>query len=135
VLAVVLAVQVWFGTYSVLDVGKPGVPPLTTLQARWLHLIHAVPAYAKRWQYLRFVKQPAKKLPPDPPLIVFDAQGLDRLSESDVAAYEAWFHAIGEPCSAAYTPSRKMYVGETSAACSPDQLLPPVPGESSVLKP
>jgi hypothetical protein len=135
VLAVVLAVQVWFGTYSVLDVGKPGAPPLTTLQARWLHLIHAVPAYAKRWQYLRFVKQPAKKLPPDPPLIVFDAQGLDRLSESDVAAYEAWFHVIGEPRSAAYTPSRKMYVGETSAACSPDQLLPPVPGESSVLKP
>jgi hypothetical protein len=135
VLAVLLAVHVWFGTYSVLDVGKPGVPPPTTLQARWLHLIHAVPAYKRRWSYLRFVKQPEPKLPSDPPLVVFDAQRIDRLSESDVAAYEAWFHVIGEPCSATYSPSRKIYVGETSAACSPDQLLPPVPGEASVLKP
>jgi hypothetical protein len=134
VLAVVLAVHIWFGTYSVLDVGKPGVPQLTTLQARWLHLIHAVPAYRKKWQYLRFVKQPPNKYPLVPPLVVFDAQGSDDFSESDIAATEAWFHVIGEPCKATYSPSRKMYVGETSAACSPDQLLPPVPGESSVLK-
>jgi hypothetical protein len=125
----------WFGTYSVLDVGKPGVPQLTALQARWLHLIRAVPAYAKRWQYSRFAKQPPNKYPSVPPLVVFDAQGLDRLSENDVAAYEAWFHVIGEPCYATYTPSRKMYVGQTSAACSADQLLPLVPGESSVLRP
>lgn len=134
-LAVLLAVHVWFGTYSVLDVGKPGVPQLTTLQARWLHLIHAVPAYAKRWQYMRFVKQPRNKYLSVPPLVVFDAQALDRLSESNVAAYEAWFHVIGEPCSATYVPSRDLYVGQTSAACSSDQLLPSVPGESGVLKP
>jgi hypothetical protein len=137
VLAVLLAVHVWFGTYSVVDVGKPGVPQLTKLQARWLHLIHAVPAYAKRWQYLRFVRQPEKNLPSDPPLVVLDAQGTDRLSESDVAATEAWFHVIGEPCNATYSPARRIYVGETSAVCQPylSQLEPPVPGESSVLKP
>lgn len=133
-LALVLAVHVWFGTYSVLDVGQPGVPKLTTLQARWLHLVHAVPAYAKWWQHLRFVKQSPNKYPSLPPLLVFDAQGLDRLSEGDAAAYEAWFHVIGEPCYATYTPSRKIYVGQTSAACSAE-LLPPVPGESNVLKP
>jgi hypothetical protein len=135
VLAVLLAVHVWFGTYSVLDVGKPKVPQLTTLQARWLHLIYAVPAYRQRWSYLRFVKQPPPRDTSDPPLVVFDAQGIDRKSESDPIAAMAWFHVIGEPCNATYSPASRMYVGETSAACSPDQLLPPVPGESSVLKP
>jgi hypothetical protein len=134
VLAVVLAVHVWFGTYSVLDVGEPGVPQLTTLQARWLHLIHAVPAYTKRWQYLRFVKQPAKKLPSDPPLVVFDAQGTDRLSESEVVG--ARFHVIGEPYNAMYDMEMRNYIGSTSAVCQPYiiQQEPPVPGESSVLK-
>lgn len=125
----------WFGTYSVLDVGKPGVPQLTTLQARWLHLIHAVPAYAKRWEYLRFVKQP-NNYPSVPPLVVFDAQGLDRLSQRDVGP-GARFHVIGEPCSAMYQPEIKDYIGTTSASCQPYLIErePPVPGESSVAKP
>jgi hypothetical protein len=135
-LAVLLAVHVWFGTYSVLDVGKTGVPQLTTLQARWLHLIHAVPTYRKRWSYMRFVKQPSPKLPSDPPLVVFDAQGIDRENEHDLAAAPSpWFHVIGEPCNFTYSPQSRSYVAETSAACSPEQLLPQVPGESSVLKP
>lgn len=135
-LALLLAVHVWFGTYSVSDVGKPGVPQLTTLQARWLHLIYAVPTYRKRWSYLRFVKQPPPHDPSDPPLAVFDAQGTNRLGETDPVAAMGVFHVIGLPCNAMYSPSRKMYVGETSAVCSPDvmQREPPVPGESSVLR-
>jgi hypothetical protein len=137
VLAVVLAVQLWFGTYSVLDVGKPGVPQLTRLQARWLHLIHAVPEYKKRWSYLRFTKQPGNNYPSVPPLVVFDAQGFDQVIKTDVGGAPPSFHVIGEPCNAMYVPQTRMYHGETSAVCSPDiiQREPPVPGESSVLKP
>jgi hypothetical protein len=137
VLAVLLGVHVWFGTYSVLDVGKPGVPQLTTLQARWLHLIYAVPTYRKRWSYLRFAKQPPPHDPSDPPLAVFDAQGLDRLIKTDVGGVPPSFHVIGEPCNAMYVPQTRMYHGETSVVCEPEAIKrePPVPGESSVLKP
>jgi hypothetical protein len=137
VVAVLLAVHVWFGTYSVLDVGKPGVPQLTTLQARWLHLIHAVPEYKKRWSYFRFTKQPENNYPSVPPLVVFDAQGLDRLIKTDVAGVPPSFHAIGEPCNAMYSPQMRTYVGDTSVVCEPDaiKLEPPVPGESGVLNP
>jgi hypothetical protein len=136
-LAVLLAVHVWFGTYSVLDVEKPGVPHLTSSQARWLHLVHAVPAYQQRWKYLRFVSQPSPGIASYPPLVVFDAQGLDQLSERDVAAAEARFHVVGEPCNAMYQPGIRDYIGTTSASCQPYVIdrEPPVPGESSVLRP
>jgi hypothetical protein len=137
VLTFVLAVHVWFGTYSVLDVGKPGIPQLSTIQTRWLHLIHAVPEYRKRWSYLRFTRQPENNYPSVPPLIVFDALGLDRVIKTDVGGAFPSFHVIGEPCNAMYSPQMRMYHGETSAVCQPYiiKLEPPVPGESSVSKP
>jgi hypothetical protein len=84
---------------------------------------------------MRFVKQPLKNYPSAPPLVVFDAQGTDRLSERDVVG--ARFHVIGEPCSAMYDMEMRNYIGTTEASCQPYiiKLEPPVPGESSVLKP
>jgi hypothetical protein len=84
------------------------------------------------------VKQPENNypsLPPVPPLVVFDAQGTDRIIGSDVMG--ARFHVIGEPCSAMYDMEMRNYIGSTSAVCQPYiiQQEPPVPGESSVLKP
>lgn len=131
--AVLLAVNVWFGTYSVLDVGKPGVPALTSSQQRWLHLIHSTKAYAARWPHLRFAPQPPpthSTAPKQPPLIVFDPLEWTG-SPSDPGAN---FHVIGEPCNAYYAPVSRSYIGPSDSACSNDHTPAPVADEARFLQ-
>lgn len=124
-----LAVQVWFGTYSVRDVGKRGVPLLTTREQVWLDLIRKTPAYAKRWSHLRFTKQIAPDTPRATPLIVFDALSWT----AKFTGYTA-FHVIGEPCNAFYSPTWSQMIGTTEATGCPKYAFPEVLGKNSILK-
>jgi hypothetical protein len=124
----VLAVQIWFGTYSVLDVDKPGVPKLTSIQLRWLGLIRKAPGYQKRWPYLRFTLQPAHlHLKGATPLVVFDADDWNPKH-----AGFGLFHVIGEPCNAAWSPDRHSYVGPSEASCLGPPHYAPVPGQQTL---
>ena len=129
-LAIVLAVQVWFGTYSVLDVGKPGVPHLTARQAHWLDLIRKSPGYSKRWPHLRFTRQMPSLYRSVPPLIVFD---VDEWTPAIIGLSP--FHVIGEDCNAYYEIRDRGYYGPSSASCEGPPHFPAVPGEESVLGP
>jgi hypothetical protein len=133
-LAVILAIHVWFGTYSVLDVGEPGVPQLSTLQMRWLHPHPCSSRISASVALLALCQTATVEVPVGSSVGRIRAQEIDRKSETDVNAAYSWFSRNWrELCSATYSPARRMYVGETCAACSPDQILPSVPGESSVL--
>ncbi len=129
-LSVVLAVQVWFGTYSVLDAGKPGTPVLTSRQRRWLESIRATSAYAKRWNHLRFTEQIAPDSPNATPLIVFDVQDWTPKFTGATA-----FHVIGEPCNAFYSPTVGRMVSTTEATGCPKYQFPPVHEEESAPRP
>jgi hypothetical protein len=121
---VLLAVQMWYHTYSVLDAGKSGVPHLTASETHWLHLVHVAPGYVDRWKYLRFVDPAAApRLDSAPPLIVYDPDGWTPDIQGSVL-----FHVIGQACNAFYSPPTYQYIGPSSASCSVRPGFPPVPG-------
>jgi hypothetical protein len=124
-----LAVQMWYGTFSVLDAGKPGTPTLTPIQQYWLHLIHKAPGYAPHWAHLRFAEQVPTRLPRPTPLIVFDPG--DWTPASHVSGLR--FHVIGEPCNAYYSPQDKQYLPVSESSCVNRSTPAPVPGEEDVL--
>lgn len=125
--AIIVALQAWFGTYSVLDVDKPGVPKLTFTQAHWLGLIRKAPGYQKRWPYLRFTFQPPHlHLKGATPLVVFDPDGWTPKFVGGL------FHVIGEPCNAAWSPETQSYMGPSESACLGGIHYPPVPGQRTL---
>jgi hypothetical protein len=89
-----------YGTYSVLDIGKGGIPQLTAHQRAWLQLIHDDPTYRSRWRHLRFAPRVAED---HLPVVVFDA---DPETQGHVfsLAYDQ-FLIIGDACNAAFDPS------------------------------
>lgn len=95
-------------TYSVLDVGKAGVPRLSRAELNWLHRIRGTPAYAMRWKHLRFV---TGLHPRGLPLIVFDDEGQ--------AAYGlgGLYAIIGIPCGGIYDPTEGMVEAMPMSAC------------------
>jgi hypothetical protein len=118
----------WYNTYSVFDIGKPGVPKLTPRQRAWLELVHGASAYKSRWQTLHFA------LPSEPPyphhatpLIVFDAYDW----KPGTTPLGMRFQVIGSPCTVWYGIEQDDYVATTEASCS--QTPPPVPGEKRLL--
>jgi hypothetical protein len=126
---ILLTVQVWLGTYSVLDVGKPSVPTLAPREQAWLQLIREAPNYKARWPHLRFTQQVSTALPfsERTPLIVFDPGDWTPAFKGFAA-----FHVIGEPCNAYYSPPKHAYVGPPGVDCSHSP-WPLVPGESKLL--
>jgi hypothetical protein len=122
VVAVLLGVQIWFHTYSVLDVGRTGVPALTVAQSHWLHRVHDAPGYQKRWKSLRFVDPAAApRLGAAPPLIVFDPDGWTPALNAP-----GMFHVIGQACDAFYSITGYQYVAPSSASCETKPGFPPV---------
>lgn len=134
-LPIVLAINVWYGTYSVLDVGKPGVPRLTSTQREWLHLIHRAPFYSKRWEHLRFRLRKFRAYKPGEivtPLIVIDLRGWYPGKKG--ALRDPSVHIIGEPCNAWYRLVERAPTAPSSASCDPaNGAWPVIPGESQVL--
>ncbi len=134
-LPLVLAVHIWYGTYSVLDVGKPGTPHVTTMQLRWLHLIHRTPYYAKRWSNLRFALRKFRTYRSGEivtPLIVIDVRGWYPGPQG--MSSDPSFHIIGEPCNAWYRLLEHTEIAPSSASCdSANGPWPIIPGENSVL--
>ncbi|HMD02170.1 MAG TPA: hypothetical protein VKG44_04310 [Candidatus Baltobacteraceae bacterium] len=105
-------------TYSVLDLGKAGVPVLVPAQLAWLKRIHATPAYASQWKHLRFVARTTYdgKLP----LIVFDARGEAEIGLPGV------YHVIGEPCTLYYHPdedTEQTLPGDSTCRSTPAPVL------------
>lgn len=134
-IALALAVSVWYGTYSVIDAGKAGAPKLTAIEYKWLDLIRRTPAYSRRWGHLRFKRREFAMYQPGQivtPLIVIDIG--DWRPGMKGAVRDPQFHVIGEPCSAWYALVEGRYTGTTSASCEgPNSAWPPIPGENVVL--
>ena len=141
-ISALLAVQVWFGSYSVSDIGKAGVPALSSRQKAWIGAVRCTPAYARRWGNLRFLPAPIAGIfdgfgPAPPreikltvPLVVFDTNGW-------TPAFKAYgyFHIIGEDCRTQFNLVTHSLIGPVNGACQPNgnnrQDLPaPVIGES-----
>ncbi len=102
-----------YKTYSVLDIGKPGVPRLTPGQMAWLERIHCTPTYGKIWSHLRFSTLPAYNVP----LIVYDGK--------DFGLVGAGAHVIGAPCDEYFEPFRLgLYPAPADAACESPTPLP-----------
>ncbi len=134
------SIRTWDGTYSVLDVGKPGVPHLSSRQQAWLGLIRRSPGYAARWKYLRFTvrlitvngTQGGRLLPLKVPLVVFYARGWTPA----FAHYDAPFHIIGEPCRFDFDPVTDGATADVIEACAKDggwPTPPPILGERRFL--
>jgi hypothetical protein len=85
-----------YKTYSVLEIGKAGVPRLTRVQLDWMNRIHCTPAYAKAWRHLRFATIVNYAVTP---LTVYD--GRDVLLDLPSGA-----HVIGAPCDYVFDPFR-----------------------------
>ena len=130
---VLLAAQLWYGTYSVLDASAANVlPRLTHKQQAWLTLIHRAPAYRWRWDRLRFIA-------PDQiigggeglkvPLIVFDTQvAPNRLGR----IFSVPLHVIGEPCTIDYLAASYRITAQEPGMCG-HYKLPTVPGEAKII--
>ena len=84
-----------FGTYSVLDLGKPLIPKLTRAQARWLRRIEESRKYRSRRRHLRFSMLSA----PIVPLIVYDDLG-----DGNSTFAGRSYHVIGGPCRELFVP-------------------------------
>lgn len=112
-------------TYSVLDVGKPGVPLLTRLQKAWLALIKRAPGYRKIWKTLRFLPMNDDKLP----LTALDPGP----SWKDGGAWQG-FHIIGDDCNAyIILDPRDGPRIQPFTECGPQDMRPAVPGEKALL--
>jgi hypothetical protein len=86
--------------YRVSDLGKPGIPALSSGQRDWLRKIERTPYYKQRLPTLWFVPQPAGGKN-EPPLIVFDAHSTSRAAvESNHVSRGFW--VIGERCNVVY---------------------------------
>jgi hypothetical protein len=100
----------WYATFAVTDIGKPGVPALTPRERRWLKMIASVPAYGKRWAFLRFATARGYARPP---LVVFDAGDWFPEYRGIIG-----FHIIGEPCNTWFDPRADALRPTTEAACT-----------------
>lgn len=86
--------------YRVIDLGKPGIPTLSSAQRDWLMKIERTPYYKQRLATLWFVPQPTGDKN-GPPLIVFDAHSTSRAAiESNHVSSGFW--VIGEHCNVVY---------------------------------
>jgi hypothetical protein len=93
-----------YDTYLVLDVGRPGTPPLNARQSAWLGLIHADPAYRGIWKRLRWTLVAVRDQ--RTPLIVFDFDPNYYTNGPYNLEYDE-FPIIGESCNLAFNPSER----------------------------
>jgi hypothetical protein len=109
-------------TYSVLDVGKRGIPKLGEPQMAWLRLIHNDPTYGPQWRHLRWTLVPEDHLP----LVVFQYAGQD----FDLT----YFLVIGDVCNAALDLSEGsvIAISHFDQDCKPSENLT-VRGEKALL--
>ncbi len=86
--------------YRVIDLGKPGIPTLSSAQRDWLMKIERTPYYKQRVATLWFVPQGAR-VKNGPPLIIFDAHSTSRAAiEGNHVSHGFW--VIGEPCNVVF---------------------------------
>jgi hypothetical protein len=110
-----LAISVWFGSYSVLDSGSKAVPYLSNRQVAWLDAIRCTPAYLKRWTNLRFLLEPITGYSQTVPLVVFDTNGWTPAFHGCCA----YFHIIGESCRTDFDLETHAIVGVPTEICQP----------------
>jgi len=125
----------WYGTYSIRDVGKKGVPKLNARQLRWLRRVEQWPGLQRpdlllpdelRHPVLRF----ALPLPGvHVPLIVFNARTLNGWNPSVNPDFTLRAWIIGERCNTYFNPLQHQVVAATEAACTYIGTPPPtIPG-------
>lgn len=94
--------QAKYHLYRVLDVGKRGVPALSSAQLQWLNRIERTPYFKGRLKTLWFTTEKPHGRN-SPPLIVFDGHSTDIFVVA-VRAMARWYWIIGDSCSVSFSP-------------------------------